>query len=92
MQVAAVLASIPGIRVNPDPPQTHMMHVFLEGDADRLTATGYALMREQRVALFRALRPTDVPGISMFELSIGDGALAITDDEIRDLFTRVMET
>jgi len=90
VQIAAVLAAIPGIRVNPDPPQTHMMHVFLEGDADRLTTTGYALMHAQRVALFRALRPTDVPGIAMFELSIGDGALAITDDEIRDLFTRVM--
>ena len=90
VQIAAVLAAILGIRVQPDPPQTHMMHVYLEGDPDRLTATGYALMRETRVNIFRALYPTDVPGISMFELSIGDGAFAVTDDEIRDLFTRVM--
>ncbi len=91
VQIAAVLSRIPGIRVNPDPPQTHMMHVYLEGDADHLTAAAYTLMQTERVAFFRTLRPTDVPGISMFELSIGDGALALTDDEIRDLFTRVME-
>jgi hypothetical protein len=46
--------------------------------------------REERVALFRSLRPTDLPEWSMFELSIGDAADALTDEEIRDSFTRVM--
>lgn len=90
VQIAAVLDALPGVRVKPQPPQTHMMHVYLEGDADRLTAAAYALARDARVLLFQQLRPTDVPGVSFFELGIGDGAFALADTEIRDAFARVM--
>lgn len=88
--VAAALRSVPGVVVKPDPPQTHMMHVYLHGDPERLNAAAVAIAREERVALFRPLRPTDLPEWSMFELSIGDAADALTDEEIRAYFTRVM--
>jgi hypothetical protein len=81
---------VPGVVVKPDPPQTHMMHVYLHGNPARLTAAAMDVAREERVSLFRGLRPTDLPAWSMFELSIGDAADALTDDEIRDYFTRVM--
>ncbi len=87
--IAAALRTIPGIVVKPDPPQTHMMHVYLHGDPERLEAAALAIAREEHVALFRSLRPTDLPDWTMFELSIGDAADALTDDEIRDYFTRV---
>ena len=90
--IAGVLHAIPGIVVKPDPPQAHMMHVYLRGDPERLEEAALAIAREEKVALFRALRPTDLPGWFMFELSIGDAADALTDDEIRAYFTRVMET
>jgi threonine aldolase len=90
--IANVLHAIPGIVVKPDPPQTHMMHVYLHGDPERLEGAALAIAREERVALFRSLRPTDLPDWTMFELSIGDAADALTDDEIRAYFTRVMET
>ncbi|MDQ2784726.1 MAG: beta-eliminating lyase-related protein [Chloroflexota bacterium] len=88
--IAGALRAIPGIAVKPDPPQTHMMHVYLHGNPERLEAASLAIAREENVALFRSLRPTDLPNWSMFELSIGDAADALTDDEIRDFFTRVM--
>lgn len=88
--MAGVLRSVPGIVVKPDPPQTHMMHVYLAGDPERLTAAALDVAREEKVHLFQALRPTDLPGWSMFELSIGDAADALTDNEIRDYFARVM--
>lgn len=88
--VAAALRTVPGIVVKPDPPQTHMMHVYLQGDPERLAATALDLAREERVLLFRGLRPTDLPEWSMFELSIGDAADALTDTEIRAYFARVM--
>lgn len=90
VEIAAVLAAIPGVRIKPDPPQAHMMHVYLEGDADRLLAAAYALARDERVLLLRSLRPTDVPGVSFFELSVGDAAFALTDADIRDGFTRIV--
>ena len=88
--VAEVLQSVPGVVVKPDPPQTHMMHVYLHGDPQRLTAAAMEIAREEKVVLFRSLRPTDLPAWSMFELPIGDAADSLTDNEIRDYFTRVM--
>lgn len=90
VQIAGALARVPGVVVKPDPPQTHMMHVYLPGDADRLTAAAMAIARAERLLLFRTLRPTDVPGYVMFELAVGDAADAIADDEIRDCFARVV--
>jgi threonine aldolase len=91
LAVATVLTSIPGIAIKPNPPQTHMMHVYLNGDAERLQAAAREIAREERVALFRSLRPTDLPDWHMFELSIGDAADALTDEEIRTYFARVMQ-
>lgn len=88
--IAAVLRAIPGIVIKPDPPQTHMMHVYLHGNPERLMAAALDIARTERVALFRPLRPTDLPDWSMFELSIGDAADALTDGEIHAYFTRVM--
>jgi hypothetical protein len=38
------------------------------------------------------LQPIAVPGWSRLELSIGDAALEITDEEIHDVFRRLLET
>lgn len=90
VEVAAVLSALPGVVVKPDPPQAHMMHVYLPGDAERMQEAALRIAREERVALFRRLSPADVPGYAMFELAIGDGASALTDDEIGAYFTRIL--
>ena len=82
--------AIPGVSVVPDPPQTRMMHVYLRGDPDRLLAASADIAREERVLLFRRLRLTGVPGVCIFELSVGDAAASLTDEEISAYFTRVM--
>jgi len=87
--LARVFGSIPGISVKPDPPHTNMMHVYLQASADELRAAVLDIAREERVLLFRRAMPTDVPGVAAFELSVGDGAEAIGDDEIRDYFGRL---
>jgi threonine aldolase len=90
LQIAAVLREIPGIRVRPDPPQTNMMHLFLEGDREQLLARALQIAEEEQVALIRYLAPTAVPGISMFELTVGDAASELSYQEIGELFERVM--
>ena len=42
--------------------------------------------------LFSRLRAAAVPGFSVFELSVGDAADRLTDDEIRQYFERVLAT
>jgi len=89
--VARVLTAVPGISVKPDPPQTHMMHVYLRGDPEALLEANLEIARAERVLLFRRLIPTGVPGVAAFELSIGDAVEALTDLEIGQYFGRLME-
>jgi threonine aldolase len=88
--VAQALGAVPGVGVKPNPPQTHMMHVYLPGDPELLLDAAVTLARDERVLLFSSLRPTEVPGYVMFELAIGDAADVFTDDEIRGYFERVL--
>ena len=88
--IARVLTAIPGVAVKPDPPQSHMMHVYLPGDIETLLDAATSLARYERVLLFSRLRPAEVPGYATFELSIGDAADGFTDDEIRGYFERVL--
>jgi len=89
--VARLLAALPGVRVNPDPPDTNMMHAFFPVDADRLVDASAALARETRVSLVTAARACDVPGWCVTEIVIGDGAAAIPDDELDALLRRMFE-
>jgi hypothetical protein len=67
-----------------------MMHVFLQGDREQMLEGSLAVAEADGIALFRYLRPTDVPGIWSFELSIGEGAFELEDGEIRDGFARAL--
>ena len=91
VRIAEALSVVPGVAVKPNPPQTNMMHVYLRGDQERLKAAALDIAREEKVALFSWLAPTDLPDRWMFELTAGDGAETLTDEEITNYFRRVME-
>jgi len=90
VQIAAVLSSLPGVSVRPDPPYTNMMHVFIEGDLDRLQAAGRRIVEETDTELFGYLDGAMVPGIQRFELTVGDAALGFGAVEVNELFTRLL--
>ncbi len=69
-----------------------MMHVYLRGAAEPLLEASAAIARTERVLLFRRLFPTGVPDVAAFELTIGDAAAAVTDEEIRVYFERILAT
>jgi threonine aldolase len=90
VEIAEVLAGLPGVRVVPDPPHTNMMHVFFEAELDRLTDAKDVVAREHDVAVFGGLDPTGVPGIQRLELTVGDATLAFTADEVRSFFQALL--
>jgi threonine aldolase len=90
VSLAGVLGNVQGVRIVPDPPQTCMMHLYLQGDAERLTAEARRIAREERVFLFGSLSPSGVPDYSIWELTIGDAAASIPNDEVRTLMERVL--
>lgn len=90
-QIGAILAGIPGIEIAPEPPQTNMMHVFLQGDISRLQDAALDISEREYVAFWRQLQPTVRPRWQRFELSIGNAALDIGDNEIDRWFREIIE-
>jgi threonine aldolase len=90
--VAQLLTGIPGISVRPDPPHTNMMHVYLHAPPESVMEASVEIARTERVALFRRLLSTGVPGVAAFELSIGDAIEALSDEEVRSYFDRIMRS
>jgi threonine aldolase len=90
--IAASLAALPGVTIKPNPPQVHMMHVYLRGARDHMLREALAIAREDHVALLRSLSlaPTDLPDVWSFELAVGDAADAISDAEVAAYFTRIL--
>jgi threonine aldolase len=91
VEVAAALAALPGVDVVPDPPQTHMMHVFLRGDRDRLRDAALDLAAETGIWTFESLAVTPLPGVQRLELTVGDATLDLSNEEIAAHFAAILE-
>lgn len=89
--IAKVLSEFENVRVTPDPPSTNMMHVYVRGECEQLLEAALHVAQETGVWMPAGWNMTAVPGYSMFELSCGEGSLSITDDEVRDLFSRLFQ-
>ena len=77
--LASTFAAVPGIDVVPNPPQAHMFHAFLSGDADRLVARALSAANETGIWTFEKLQPTTHPRVHKWEVSVGDATLALED-------------
>lgn len=84
--IAAILREFDDVTITPDPPPTNMMHVFVRGDREALNSAALRVSAEHGVWLPVALQTTPLPGVHMFELTCGEGSLAISDTEVRELF------
>jgi threonine aldolase len=84
--IAARLRMVAGVEIVPDPPQTSMMHLYLHGPKEQLEAAAIAVAEETGVWMFGKLQPGPIPSRSLFELSVGDAAMVVSDDEIAALF------
>lgn len=87
--IARIFGEFERVRVAPDPPPTNMMHVFVRGDRDALDRASTALAQETGIWLAGSWQSTEVPGTAMFELTCAEGSLAIADDDVRALASRL---
>ncbi len=87
--LAAALAGVPGVAVAPAVPQCNAFQLYLP-HAAALEAAHLDLARDSRVWLFGSFAPTALPGLAMAEVSIGDAAEDLTDDEVMLLLARLL--
>jgi threonine aldolase len=85
VEIASVLAELPDVTVTPDPPHTNMMHVFLEGDRERLIAAAARVAEDRDVELFTSPGDSTVPGIRRWELTVGESALEFSADGVQPI-------
>ncbi len=79
--VAERIATIEGVDVVPNPPQTNTFHVFLRGEKDALEARAHAYARERGTFVFARLAPTPNPAMQKWEFVAGDASLEVELDE-----------
>ena len=89
--LAASLATLDGLEVVPDPPQTALFHLLLRGERERLSEAALDVAEERRVFLFGDPSSTTSPSWQKLEVMVGEVSLAIEPDELRDLFAEILE-
>ena len=89
--IAAALATVDGVEVVPDPPQTPLFHVHLEGGHDALADAALSVAEAHRVFLFADPSSTSSPRRQRHEVMVGDVTLALSPDEVRGLYAEIVE-
>jgi threonine aldolase len=90
-QLAAELAHLPGIRIAPDPPHTNAFQVYLPGNEARLEQAVLEIAEAERVWLFNVVSDSPLPNLSMAEITIGEAADDLADDEIARLLGSLVD-
>ena len=88
--LAPALSALPGVRVNPAVPQTNMLHLHLDAPADALNQARDDIAERDRCWLFGIARPSEVPGWSCIELTVGDHLLGLDNAQVLALFERLL--
>jgi threonine aldolase len=89
--LGGALATLEGLEVVPDPPQTPLFHVLLRGEHDRLADAALSVAEERKVFLFADPSSTTSPRWHRHEVMVGEVTLALAPDEVRDLYAEVLE-
>ena len=79
-----MLATLPGIRVNPDPPQSAMFHLHIDIDRERLLEATAEYARVHDVIVLPDPRAVDKHGCSICEISVGRSTMAHPPEFWRD--------
>jgi threonine aldolase len=87
--LAAGLAPLTALRVNPALPPTNLFHLYFDAPADTVTELRDEIAGQTGCWLFDRVRPADVPGWSLTELYIGDRLLAADDPRVIQVFAQL---
>jgi len=91
IELAQALSPIEGLRVNPDPPQVNMFHLWFDAAPDALLEARDQVAEERGVWLFGGVRPGELSGSSRTEIYVGEAALQLEVDEVASAFARLFE-
>ena len=88
--IAEALGETDGVRVIPDPPQTHMMHLLLNTSADGFAANARQLAEDDGVWTWQKAMPTIDPLVQRVELSVGDATMECEPKDVAEIIGRLI--
>ncbi len=89
LAIADAIRGVPAVRLVPDPPQTHMMHVHVARDLERFARAALDAARETKIWLVGGVKPT--PDGCRFELAASDTTLELSPAEIAHVLARAVD-
>jgi threonine aldolase len=89
--IAAALATVPGVRVLPDPPQTPMLHLLFSNTAKRFAANARRLAEQDGVWVWPEPMPTGDPAVVRCELSVGRATCRLTPERIAEILATLVD-
>src|SRR5207249_7193183 len=64
-EIAALLTPFSQIEIVPNPPHTNMMHLFIQGEREKLEAAALDIAKQTGIWLFYRLAPTFLPSYTL---------------------------
>ncbi len=80
--IARALATLPGVRVSPDPPQANALLVILETGSADLMEAALDVAEASGLWLFNEPLVSPYDGLGVFEITVREGAMALSEEEI----------
>jgi threonine aldolase len=90
-ELAGALRDLPGVEVVPDPPQTPLFHVIVPVPPAALAAAHQRFVERRGLELFLYPRPTTSPRRSRFEVTVGENAMAVDPQDVRQSLLEVLQ-
>jgi len=91
VELAAGLAPLPGLRVNPQVPQTNLLHLHFDAPVEAVAAARDELAAQHGCWLVDGMRPSEVPGWCVAELYVGDQLLRWDNAQVLPRFAQLCE-
>lgn len=91
LDLAQGLATLPGLRANPKVPQTNMLHLYLNASAEAAAEARDQVAEATGCWLLDGMRPAEVPGWCVTELTIGGRLLNVGNERVMPLFQQLSD-
>ncbi len=90
-KVFEILKNIEGISFCPNPPQVNMFHLYINRAAEKLNAARDRIAEENKIWAANRFLTTALDNLSYTEIYVGEGLLRIEDDELMNMFSKLID-
>lgn len=90
VSIAKAIRHLPGLTIQPEVPQSNMMHLLVRADLDKLERAFLETAAEKKIALFRRVQRIG-ENYGKLEFSVGESTMDFSADEIAGLLGECLE-